>query len=196
MLRLIDVNQAVTFLLAGELVILPTDTVYGIAALANNEKAIARVFEVKRRPLEKALIWQFAEVSEVKKFVIWNDWAQLLAEKFWPGPLTLILPKTDGSGTLGVRIADCLETREVVEKCGSPLVMPSANISGEKSAVNFLDLNHYFADEKRIAGAVVLEKLKYNQESTIVDLTTYSPRILREGVISAGQLNDLLGYSN
>lgn len=187
-LKELSIKEAIEALQAGKLVILPTDTVYGIAGSALNSLVCQQIFEVKNRPFQKELIWQFADLDQVKKYVQWNEKAEKLAAKFWPGPLTFVLKKIDGEGSLGVRIADCPETLEIIRGCNFPLAIPSANPSNLPAAKSEREILDYFRNENRIAGYVLTEKLKYGTESTIIALIDDELKILRSGVISFDQI--------
>ncbi len=134
-----DIAQAVSLLQEGEVVAIPTETVYGLAANALNAVAVAKVFEVKNRPTFNPLIVHVASIADVETYSgTFPDQAKRLAKKFWPGPLTLILPKrnlipdlvTAGLDTVGLRCPDHELTRELLSQLGFPLAAPSANPFG------------------------------------------------------------------
>ena len=139
------VNRAAALLRDGEVVALPTETVYGLAANALNAKAVARIFEVKGRPAHNPIIAHVADLEMAKRCVAeWPDSATRLAQAFWPGPLTLVLPKaedipslvTAGGATVGVRWPSHPFIQAVIRACGFPLAAPSANLSNRISPTN------------------------------------------------------------
>ena len=131
-----DIEEAVKFLNAGQAVAIPTETVYGLAANALDELAVAKVFEIKERPKFNPLILHVPSINDAKKYTLdWPEDATKLAENFWPGPLTLLLPKnelitdlvTAGSERVAVRVPNHQSTLNLLNKLAFPLVAPSAN---------------------------------------------------------------------
>jgi tRNA threonylcarbamoyl adenosine modification protein (Sua5/YciO/YrdC/YwlC family) len=172
---------AAKFLAAGKLVIIPTETVYGIAASAANKKALKKLYEIKKRPKAKPftiLIGQKYKALELAKDI--SRPAHKLMHKFWPGPLTLILQSTQ-EGTVGLRMPDDQIALRIIQEAGVPLVCPSANISDQPAPANFeqalKDLNG------KVDLAIDAGPAKLGLESTIVDLSTDDPRIIRSGAI-------------
>jgi L-threonylcarbamoyladenylate synthase len=144
------VRRAAEQLRAGEVVALPTETVYGLAANALDEGAVARIFELKGRPRENPIIVHVADCEMAKRCVReWPVLADQLASAFWPGPLTLVLPRaraipdlvTAGGDTVGVRWPSHPFMQAVIRECGFPLAAPSANTSRKVSARNFAGLS-------------------------------------------------------
>ena len=165
----------------GGLVIVPTETVYGICANKLNEGAIKRLSEIKKRPQEKHYTLHIADKEKIVEFA--KDIpvsAFKLIDKFWPGPLTIILKSPEG-GTIGIRMPDEQICRRIITLADVPVVMPSANISGSPAPVNFS------AAIKDLNGLVDLAidagDTKLGVESSVVDLTVEQPVILREGAI-------------
>ena len=133
---------AANLIAQGQLVAIPTETVYGLGANGLDENAVARIFEVKGRPQDNPLILHIAGAEEIERYAHGvPQAAYTLAEKFWPGPLTMILPArrivpkrtTGGLDTVGLRCPDCDVTREIIRLSGVPIAAPSANISGKPS---------------------------------------------------------------
>lgn len=184
----------------GELVAVPTETVYGLGADGLNEAAVAKIFEAKGRPQDNPLIIHVSCSAEIDRYC--HDVppeAYRLAEKFWPGPLTMVLPAGDivpkrttgGLSTVAVRCPDCAVTREVIRLSGVPLAAPSANISGKPSTTT---AEHVLHDhDGRIAAIIDGGPCRVGVESTIVDLTEHPARLLRPGGITAEQLAEILG---
>ena len=184
----------------GELVAIPTETVYGLGANGLDENAVAKIFEAKGRPQDNPLILHLSEAGEMEHYChdIPKE-AYLLAEKFWPGPLTMVLPAknivpkrtTGGLSTVAVRCPDSGITREIIRLSGVPLAAPSANISGKPSTTTAQHVRH--DHDGRIAAIVDGGNCRVGVESTIVDLTDSPARLLRPGGITPEQLVEVLG---
>ena len=184
----------------GELVAIPTETVYGLGANGLDEAAVAKIFEAKGRPQDNPLILHVADSGDIAKFChSIPEAAWILAEKFWPGPLTMVLPARDivpsrttaGLSTVAVRCPDCQVTREIIRLAGVPVAAPSANISGKPSTTTAEHVRH--DHDGRIAAIVDGGPCRVGVESTIVDLTDEQPRLLRPGGITPEQLTQVLG---
>lgn len=184
----------------GGLVAIPTETVYGLGANGLDEQAVIKIFEAKGRPQDNPLILHVAEPAEMEKFChhIPKN-AYLLAEKFWPGPLTMVLRARDivprrttaGLDTVAVRCPDNDTTRQIIRLSGVPIAAPSANISGKPSTTT---AQHVFHDHNGKIDAIVDGgPCRVGVESTIVDLTDERPRLLRPGGITPEQLMEVLG---
>ncbi len=184
----------------GGLVAIPTETVYGLGADGLNEAAVARIFEAKGRPQDNPLILHIAGADQIEQFAHHIPQAAYdLAEKFWPGPLTIILPARDfipkrttgGLDTVGLRCPDCQVTREIIRLSGVPIAAPSANISGKPSTTTAEHVCH--DHDGRIDAIVDGGPCRVGVESTIVDLTERRPRLLRPGGIGPEALLEVLG---
>ena len=185
---------------SGELVAIPTETVYGLGADGLNPAAVAKIFEAKGRPQDNPLILHICGAEQIETFC--HDVPQAayeLANRFWPGPLTMVLPARDivpkcttaGLSTVAVRCPDNAVTREIIRLSGCPLAAPSANISGKPSTTT---AEHVLHDhEGRIPAIVDGGPCRVGVESTIVDLTEQRPRLLRPGGITPEQLLEVLG---
>ena len=184
----------------GQLVAIPTETVYGLGANGLDEEAVMKIFEAKGRPQDNPLIlhlWDGAQMADYCENI--PESAYKLAEKFWPGPLTMVLPAkanvprrtTGGLDTVAVRCPDSAITREIIRLAGVPLAAPSANISGKPSTTTAQHVRH--DHEGRIAAIVDGGPCRVGVESTIVDLTENPPRLLRPGGITPEQLVEVLG---
>jgi len=181
-------------------VAIPTETVYGLGADGLNPSAVAKIFEAKGRPQDNPLILHVAQISDMEKFchTIPQE-AYTLAEKFWPGPLTMVLPAreivpkctTAGLPTVAVRCPDNAVTREIIRLAGVPVAAPSANISGKPSTTTAQHVLH--DHDGKIAAVVDGGACRVGVESTIVDLTEGRPRLLRPGGITPEQLMQALG---
>jgi len=191
---------AAQILQKGGLVAIPTETVYGLGANGLDEQAVAKIFEAKGRPQDNPLILHVAEAADMEKFChSIPEAAWLLAEKFWPGPLTMVLPAkptvprrtTAGLSTVAVRCPDCAVTRQIIRLAGVPVAAPSANISGKPSTTTAQHVLH--DHDGRIDMIVDGGSCRVGVESTIVDLTEERPRLLRPGGITPEQLLQVLG---
>ncbi len=192
--------RAAEVIRAGGLVALPTETVYGLGADGLNPDAVAQIFRVKGRPQDNPLILHVTGTEQIDLFC--HDVPQsayVLAEKFWPGPLTMVLPARDlipkcttaGLPTVAVRCPDSKITREIIRLAGVPIAAPSANISGKPSTTT---AQHVLHDHDGKIGMIVDDgACRVGVESTIVDLTEDQPRLLRPGGITPEQLIDVLG---
>ena len=184
----------------GDLVAIPTETVYGLGANGLDEAAVAKIFEAKGRPQDNPLILHISGPEQIELFCHHiPQKAYDLADAFWPGPLTIVLPAKDivpkrttgGLDTVAVRCPDNAVTREIIRLSGVPIAAPSANISGKPSTTT---AEHVLHDhDGKIAAVVDGGSCRVGVESTIVDLTEERPRLLRPGGITPEQLMDVLG---
>jgi len=194
------VRRAAELLRAGEAVALPTETVYGLAANALDEKAVAKIFKIKGRPANNPIIVHVANVEMAKRCVKkFPSAADRLARAFWPGPLTLVLPRAEaipplvaaGGGTIGVRWPSHPFIQAVIRECDFPLAAPSANLSNRLSPTN---AGHV---RRQLNGQVPLivdgGQAQVGIESTVLDLMDSPPRILRPGMIHAESLAAVCG---
>jgi L-threonylcarbamoyladenylate synthase len=184
------VRRAADLLRAGEVVALPTETVYGLAANALDAKAVERIFQIKGRPAHNPIIIHVASIDMAKRCVAhWPDLAGRLAKAFWPGPLTLVLPRakeipgvvTAGGPTVGVRWPSHPFIRAVIRECGFPLAAPSANPSNRVSPTNAEHVRKALGDKIRLI--VDGGQSQVGLESTVLDISASPPRLLRPGMI-------------
>ena len=194
------VIEAAVLLRAGEVVALPTETVYGLAANALDEEAVAKLFAIKGRPVDNPIIVHVGSVEMACRCVLnWPDLAERLAMAFWPGPLTMVLPRAPsipanvsaGLDTVGVRWPNHPLTQAVIDACGFPLAAPSANFSSEISPTTAEHVKKSLGD--RIALIVDGGPSHVGIESTVVDLSVYPPAVLRPGMIQAEALLAVTG---
>jgi L-threonylcarbamoyladenylate synthase len=185
----------------GGIVAMPTETVYGLAADAANGEAVARIYEAKGRPAFNPLIVHVADIRQAAEIAEFGDEAVALANAYWPGPLTLVLPLrpgapiaslvTAGLATIAIRSPAHPAMRDLLEAAGRPLAAPSANASGRISPTR---ADHVLASlGGRIPLIVDAGPTGHGLESTIVALTGGSPRLLRPGPIDLGLLSDDAG---
>lgn len=194
-------RAAAELLQAGEVVAFPTETVYGLGADATNDRAAARIFEVKGRPSFNPLIVHFEDLDAAGREVEINAWAETLAAAFWPGPLTLVLPRkpesrisllcSAGLPTLAVRVPRHEIGQSLLHSAGLPLAAPSANASGKISPTSAAHVAASLG--KRVPMILDGGDCEVGLESTVVDLTGEQPVVLRPGGITREQLESLLG---
>lgn len=194
------IHEAAAIIRRGGLLGIPTETVYGLGADALNEAAVKAIFEAKGRPQDNPLILHIPDAGWLEKYC--HDVppaAYALAEKFWPGPLTMILPRRDivplrttgGLDTVGVRCPDHPMTLEIIRAAGVPVAAPSGNLSGRPSPTT---AEHMWEDMNgRINGIVDGGPCTVGVESSIIDLTVTPPRLLRAGGLPLEALESVLG---
>ncbi|HOO82705.1 MAG TPA: L-threonylcarbamoyladenylate synthase [Alphaproteobacteria bacterium] len=196
-----SIAEAAEILKSGGLVGMPTETVYGLAADATNGQAVAKIFAAKGRPSFNPLIIHVTDLEQAGEFVVVNDWARAMSQAFWPGPLTLILPKKEntqiselastGLETLAVRVPAHKVARALIKAACVPLAAPSANASGTLSPTTAAHVYDSLGDKVDIilaAGACAV-----GLESTVLDLSGEAPLVLRPGGISAEDISKVLG---
>ncbi len=193
------IGHAVELLRAGKLVAFPTETVYGLGADATSADAVAGIFRAKGRPATNPLIVHVSSIDVAKRYAEWSDAATKLAEMFWPGPLTLVLPKrsaiaditTANGPTVGIRIPAHPLALELLRAFDGPVAAPSANRSNHVSPTTA----RHVRDELSHAVDLILDggPCTVGIESTVLDLASDAPRILRSGHITAEQIAAVLG---
>lgn len=197
------ITEAAAVIRAGGLLGLPTETVYGLAANALDGRAVARIFEAKGRPSFNPLIVHVTDTTQARTLAIFSDTALAVAEAFWPGPITLILPRTPdcpvselcsaGLPTLALRCPDHKSARAVIAAAGVPVAAPSANRSGTLSPTTPQHVAESLGDAVDMilaAGACTV-----GLESTVLDLSGDAPTILRPGAITPDDLARVLGHT-
>jgi L-threonylcarbamoyladenylate synthase len=183
-------EESVNILKEGGIILHPTDTVYGLAVDATNENAIKKLFELKQRPA-KAVIMVVRDLIQAEEYVEINNDARTLAEKFWPGALTLVLPKkktvpdilSAGLANIGIRIPDHPVTNSLSAAYENPYTSTSANLSGGPTSYKIEDALPQL-DINLIDLVINAGPLPEVPPSMVIDLTTDLPRILRQGSIS------------
>ena len=195
-----DIEEAAQILKAGGLVAFPTETVYGLGGNGLDKEAARKIYAAKGRPSDNPLILHVSKMEEVYPLVEnVPEKAKRLMESFWPGPLTLILKKskivplesTGGLDTVAIRCPDNALTLELIERAGLPVAGPSANLSGSPSPT---EASHVYHDlSGRIEGILDDGAVGIGVESTILDMSTETPTLLRPGAITLEDFTDVLG---
>lgn len=190
---------AARFILHGEVVAFPTETVYGLGANIFNEEAIKKIFTAKGRPADNPLIAHVSDVSQLE-FIAEevSPIARKLIDKFFPGPLTIILPKskrvpliaTGGLNTIGIRMPRHAIAQQFLRACGMPIVAPSANISGRPSATTWQSVRDDL--DSKIGCILKGDPAHVGIESTVLDITGRFPVILRAGAVTYEQLRAVI----
>jgi L-threonylcarbamoyladenylate synthase len=197
-----NIKYAAKIIKAGGIVAFPTETVYGLGGSAVDSSAIDKIYRIKERPRNNPLILHCDSLEMVSKYVELNDYAISLAQRFWPGPLTLVLQKLPGifhqdsiyyhASTLAVRIPAHVTALTLIEHAGIPIAAPSANKSGRISPTSAIDV---FNDLANTELDLILDggRCSYGLESTVLDLSNNVPVILRPGVITAEDIENFIG---
>jgi L-threonylcarbamoyladenylate synthase len=194
-------GEAAAALRAGRLVILPTETVYGLAADAANPEAVAAIFEAKGRPRFNPLIAHVVDAVEAERIAVFDDRARALAAAFWPGPLTLVAPVRDrervcdlaraGLDSVAIRVPGHRRARDVIAAFGGPVVAPSANRSGRPSPTTYVDA----VEETGSAAAAAIDggDCAVGVESTVVSVLDGRVTLLRPGAVTRAEIEALVG---
>lgn len=193
-----EVKSSIKMLKEGKILVVPTDTVYGICSDATNEKAVEKIFRIKNRDKNNPLNILVSSIDMAKKYTKnFNKIAETLANKFWPGALTMVLEKNDlipkivtaNKETIGVRIPDNEVTLNIINELSLPIACPSANISGRPSGTVVEDIKSDFKDNVDIY--IDCGPSKIGIESTIVKINENSVEILRQGKITKEEIKAL-----
>lgn len=173
-----QISKAVEILKSGGVVIFPTDTVYGIGCMADDQHAINRIYKIKATPKSQPFPILVSSVNQVEKFVSINSQAQKLMDKYWPGALTIILRGKDEE-KYGFRMPDSDVVRSIVDKVG-PIIGTSANFHGQKAVSASKDLDPKLVE---LADFLVEGESEGGVESTVIDATTEPSKIIRQGAV-------------
>ncbi len=195
------IQVSVALLRQGGLICYPTDTVYGIGGAAGNDEAVRRVYEAKGRPLGQPMPLLIADPEDAARFASLNETGRRLIDQFWPGGLTLVMPKAEGfhslalagQETVGLRLPDQDTLRAVIRELGEPLVGTSANRSGTPPATTAQEAAGQIGE----AVDLIIDggECTRGEESTVLDITTEPPRVLRWGTVSRLDIEGVLGRS-
>ncbi|MEX0873833.1 MAG: L-threonylcarbamoyladenylate synthase [Actinomycetota bacterium] len=190
-----DIDAAVGALDCGEVIVLPTETVYGLAARADLEEAVGKIFELKGRSRDQVLQILLPDATSLASWAGPNDAASDLAARFWPGPLTLVVAARasvpsflTAAGTVGLRVPSHRVALDVLERSG-PLAATSANVAGEQPLADVTHLRATFGD--RVSVYIDVGRIE-GDASTVVDVTGADPVVLREGAIAFADVTSAL----
>lgn len=187
------IARAAALLRDGELVAFPTDTVYGLGCRTGDADALARLFAAKRRQTEKAIPWLVSSLADALDHGYRADArARQLAERFWPGALTLVLPATEGSASQAFRVPNHPVALALLAATG-PLAVSSANRSGEPETRDADDVLVAFADSDEPAAIVDGGRIGGGAASSVVDLSGPRPRLVREGALPRTEIEEVIG---
>lgn len=195
-----EITIAANHIKEGKLVAFPTETVYGLGANALNSRAVARIFELKERPTFDPLIVHIASLEDIKKLTSTEDErVNKLAARFWPGPLTIILPKSDlvpdivtsGLKTVGIRMPNHPVALELIRQSGCPIAAPSANKFGQLSPTQAKHVSKQLPDVDFLLDG---GKAQVGIESTIISLNEKGFEILRHGVITREEIEAIIPF--
>jgi len=221
-MKKLTVDEAVSFLRNGFLVVVPTETVYGLAADGISEESVRKLYRLKGRPKSNPIMLQVSDMVMLDEIVAeLPDEARKLIDAFWPGPLTLVLPKrvavsdilSAGTGNIGVRMPDQVLTLEIIRKTGRPLAVPSANLSGRPAPISPEEVETALGlmpeGDPDLAGIVDAGVCRLGEASTVLDLTGCCQRaatgevgsgagvgkwkILRDGPVKREDIESLIG---
>lgn len=196
-----DIEAAAQLLRAGQLVAFPTETVYGLGGIATDDRAVAAIFAAKGRPRFNPLIVHIADIAAARQLAVFDERAEILARRFWPGPLSLVLPRAPhcaasllasaGLDTIALRIPDHPLALELIHLAGRPLAAPSANRSGRVSPTTAA----HAAQELGMRIAAILDggPCRVGVESTILDLSTAQATLLRQGGVAQEEIEAIIG---
>ena len=199
----IEIKKQAEILKKGDTVIFPTETVYGLGANALDEKAVSKIYEAKGRPSDNPLIvhiYDKHQVEELAKDI--SPKAHVVMDRFWPGPITIILNKKDivpsrtsgGLDTVAIRMPSNPIAKELLKETNLPIAAPSANISGRPSPTK---ANHVYEEmNNRVDGIILGGDCTFGLESTVLDLTNDIPTILRPGSVTKEDLESVIGQVN
>lgn len=192
-----QLDEAVKLLKKGEVVAFPTETVYGLGVIFDNKEAYDKLVAVKKRPSQKPFTLMLADVEDVEKYAELNDVSRVLVKNFMPGQFTMITTAKPGLpswcvseiGRVGIRIADYDLIRNLIRKVGKPLLVPSANRSGEEPATTAKQVAETFGDEFPL---VIDGKTVSNTPSTVVMVEDTYTHVFREGAVKIEDIKKVI----
>ena len=180
-----NISEIITFLNEGKVLVLPTDTVYGFVCDASNEKAVERIFEIKKRDKAQTLPVFVKDIEMAKSYAKIDSRQEKIIKKIWPGAVTYVLdgkmglsPLVYKNSTIALRAPNYSLVQEVLEKLGKPLAQTSANISGKPATTKISDILEQFSDSDVII--INAGNLPENKLSTIIDLTDTNSKVIRK----------------
>jgi len=185
-----NIQEAIDVMARGGAIVYPTDTVFGLGVNALDQDAIRRLYRIKNRPFDRPMPIIVADIKMAKKLAYISDRTEKILKAVWPGPVTVILQRKTG-GTIGLRIPNHPVPIQLAQKF--PITGTSANLSGEETGKNIFEVQRQFQNHHPQPDLILdLNGEIKNQPSTVLDLTTSKPKILRIGPVSKTQLLELL----
>lgn len=192
-----DMDKAVELLKEGKVVAFPTDTVYGLAVIYHNEEALEALKRSKGRPENKPIPTMVSGMEQMKEIAIMSEQAEALAEAFMPGAFTMILKKqdtlpdyiTNGFDTVGIRMPDDEFILDLIDACGKPLLVTSANLSGEETGIRD---DQVLAQLDGRIDAIIMGEAVGKVASTVIDFSGEEVKILREGPVTKEMIEEIL----
>lgn len=188
-----NLERIISFLKAGKVAVLPSETSYGLSCDATNQTAVDRIFEIKQRDKTKAMLVVVRDVESAKKYLVWNDLLEKIAQKYWPGALTVVGEYQGGDlakgvvgadNTVAVRVTYSSVLKIIMEKIGRPLVSTSANIAGGKVIFEAAEVQRLFSTEEKKPDIILdYGHLIYHQPTTIVSVVGNELKVLRQGEV-------------
>lgn len=176
-----EIEKAAQILKSGGVVVFPTDTVYGIGCLADNQRAVDRIYKIKARGKKQLFPILVSSINQVEKFAEVNQKARELANKHWPGGLTIIMYDKQKRYKVGLRIPASPLVKTLIEKTGSPVIGTSANFHNNHAPRSYEELDPNFI---KLVDFVIKGECNGGVESTVVDTTVDPPKVLRQGAIA------------
>ncbi|KKQ62038.1 MAG: hypothetical protein US81_C0002G0011 [Parcubacteria group bacterium GW2011_GWE2_38_18] len=184
------IKEVVEYLRQGKVIVYPTETFYGLGCDATNSRAVNKIYKIKSKPRDKALLFLVSSFKMAKEFLEVNPTAKKLIKEYWPGPLSIIMPvrkekqKVLKGGTGGTRISSNPIAQTLVKSFGRPIISTSANLFGQPASHEVIEIIKYFSKQKYQPDLILdAGKLKKSKGSTIIDLTDENLKIIREGDI-------------
>ncbi|MDX2050238.1 MAG: L-threonylcarbamoyladenylate synthase [Rickettsiaceae bacterium] len=196
----VDLDYAISLIKSGEAVIIPTETVYGIAALATSDEAVQKIYQIKRRPRSNPLIVHVSSIDEALIYGIFNEDAQKIAQVFWPGPVTIIVPKRNSKistlvcplDSIAIRVPNNNFTQNIIKEVKGPIAAPSANIFTHLTPTT---AEHAYQNFEGKIPVLDGGRSVYGIESTIIDCTASEAQIVRLGFIEPESISNLTGIN-
>ncbi|MBW6440878.1 threonylcarbamoyl-AMP synthase [Patescibacteria group bacterium] len=198
-------NTATDVLKSGGVIIYPTDTIYGIGANAFNEEAIEKVMKIKNRNSEKPLLVFVKDIKSATRIACIDSVVEKILENIWPGPVTVVLRKKDSipysltgnRETVAIRIPQNEFVLKLLEKVDFPIIATSANISGENNLFDSEKIMQIFCNQKEQPDLFLnIGNMRNTQSSTIIDLTTRTPKIIRMGIVGKDSMKEFFNKFN
>ena len=175
-----QIKKAIAVLKKGGIVIFPTDTVYGIGCRIDDKNAISRLYKIKKTPITQPFPLLVTKLNQVEKLAIINKTGEDLIKKFWPGSLTIVLQSKKSKEKIGFRMPDSSFVCSLIDGEGEPIIGTSANLHGYPTPKSYEELD---SDIIKLADFVLKGECQLGVESTVVDVTSDVPKILRQGAI-------------